>query len=932
LALPIAAAQPLPPVTVLDQAQAKQIAERYGWVTRQVDRYGRVIELQAIEDGIPRYYATHNLNAADSVSTDECWPGGSAGLALNGAGIELGIWDGGSVITAHSEFQGRAVQQDGASDASDHATHVGGTMIAAGLWPGGQGYPAGASKGMAWAANLNCYDWDNDESEAGSAAGGGLLVSNHSYGYLTGWEYGDFLGIECWYWFGDVTVSQVDDYRFGRYDQNAKTWDQIAYNNPRYLFVRSAGNDRTDDGPAPGEAYVWYQPGSGWVYAVGPARNPDGPWDCIEGAGIAKNGLTVGAVKDVIGGYGNAAGVEMTTFSSWGPADDGRIKPDLVGNGYELLSPVWREGNVDYWGVYSGTSMSAPNVTGSLGLLIQHWRATHANEEDMFSSTLKALVIHTADECGTAPGPDYSFGWGLLNTKRAAEVISADVAQPMTISELALNAGATRYIEIVTDGSSGELRATMCWTDPPGTPPAKTLDNPTKMLVHDLDMVIESAGGTRYYPWLLNRSSPSAPATTGDNDVDNVEQIVVTNPGARTFMLTITHEGNLPVGMQRFSLIITGATQITDRDCNGNSVPDNQDLANCDGSPWCSDCNGNGRLDTCDLQAGTSRDCNSNLVPDECEPDSDNDGFIDDCEACPHDPAKTMPGQCGCGVPDTDSDSDGVADCLDQCPGEPDLDSDADSVVDCRDGCPHDWTKTAPGKCGCGVPETDSDGDGTPDCLDECPEDATEIKAGLCGCGVPEVDTDADGSPDCIDPCPDDPWKNARTGPGECGCGSLETDGDQDGVPDCHDICVSDWDPYQLDTDGDGVGDACDNCPRVWNPDQVDDDRDGIGDACDKVIRRVRASQSGGSTQPQPGAPSESASEQPESPTDDQGTQDGGQQTSEQTDAQPARALCGGGLLGALPLVLGAMCGLRAARFGTSCVKTRRAARAVRRR
>jgi len=58
-------------------------------------------------------------------------------------------------------------------------------------------------------------------------------------------------------------------------------------------------------------------------------------------------------------------------------------------------------------------------------------------------------------------------------------------------------------------------------------------------------------------------------------------------------------------------------------------------------------------------------DCNQNGVPDQNEPDGDNDGAIDECESCPADPSKTEPGQCGCGQPDTDTDHDGVADCLD---------------------------------------------------------------------------------------------------------------------------------------------------------------------------------------------------------------------------------------------------------------------------
>jgi len=100
-------------------------------------------------------------------------------------------------------------------------------------------------------------------------------------------------------------------------------------------------------------------------------------------------------------------------------------------------------------------------------------------------------------------------------------------------------------------------------------------------------------------------------------------------------------------------------------------------------------------------------------------------GPANDC--CPNDPNKVDPGMCGCGVLDTDTDGDGVADCIDLCVNDP--------------------GKFTPGICGCGLSEVnidDTDGDGTPDCLDQCPRDPTRTKAGVCGCGV------ADTAPLCL--------------------------------------------------------------------------------------------------------------------------------------------------------------------------------------
>lgn len=139
------------------------------------------------------------------------------------------------------------------------------------------------------------------------------------------------------------------------------------------------------------------------------------------------------------------------------------------------------------------------------------------------------------------------------------------------------------------------------------------------------------------------------------------------------------------------------------------------------------------------------------------------------CEdACPADPAKVVPGLCGCGVADTDSDNDNVPDCL--------------------DSCPNDASVTAPGACGCGSTTADSDNDLTPDCADECPQDPGKIVAGECGCGVADVHSDADGVADCVDACPLDSGK--WTDAGACGCGVSDEDSNGDNVEDCFQVCV----------------------------------------------------------------------------------------------------------------------------------------------
>lgn len=127
---------------------------------------------------------------------------------------------------------------------------------------------------------------------------------------------------------------------------------------------------------------------------------------------VAKNILTVGAVNDVNGGYlplQGPASVQMTGFSSYGPTDDGRIKPDLVANGWLLLS-TWGEPN--YFAVIAGTSMAAPSVAGSLLLVQEHYEDMHGSDDFMRAATLKALAIHSADETGAADGPSRATAGG----------------------------------------------------------------------------------------------------------------------------------------------------------------------------------------------------------------------------------------------------------------------------------------------------------------------------------------------------------------------------------------------------------------------------------------------------------------------------------------------------------------------------------------
>jgi hypothetical protein len=197
-------------------------------------------------------------------------------------------------------------------------------------------------------------------------------------------------------------------------------------------------------------------------------------------------------------------------------------------------------------------------------LLNQHYKNLFGNTKDMLSSTIKAILINTADEAGNNLGPDYIFGWGLMNTATAAEKITESTTNSLAIKEELLLDSQTYTIQAVANGTE-PIKATIVWTDPAGTPISNittVLDNPTKMLVNDLDFKITNANGTEYFPWKLNGSNPTNAATNNTkNDTDNVEGISVgLLPAGTVVTLTVNHVGTLTNNEQWFSLVTSGLT------------------------------------------------------------------------------------------------------------------------------------------------------------------------------------------------------------------------------------------------------------------------------------------------------------------------------------------------------------------------------------
>ena len=230
-------------------AKAISMAKSKGWALTITSRDGRKGILMGVDVfGFPKYYITNNNTiAAATTRANQLWPGGETGLNLSGSSSnmknKLGIWDGGSVLGTHVELTGRITQKDIPTSVSDHATHVSGTMIASGVNP--------IAKGMAFGAQgMIAYDFNNDISEMFGEAQN-LVLSNHSYSVISGWNYNSTQS--RWEFYG--RPGDTEDYKFGYYSTDAQSLDSMAYNAPYYLIVKSAGNSHSETGPAVGQPY-----------------------------------------------------------------------------------------------------------------------------------------------------------------------------------------------------------------------------------------------------------------------------------------------------------------------------------------------------------------------------------------------------------------------------------------------------------------------------------------------------------------------------------------------------------------------------------------------------------------------------------------------------------------------------------------------------
>ncbi|MEZ6242736.1 MAG: S8 family serine peptidase [Phycisphaerales bacterium] len=421
---------------------------------------------------------------------------------LDGSGVTVLIYDAGTARSTHLDFSGRDTVID-ASGTNYHSTHVAGTV-------GGDGSVIFNNRGMAPGVSLISAGFEYDGSgtflytnpgdiEDDYAAGMtmGASISNNSIGSNVAPN-----GFPCSY--------------EGDYGLCAATIDNIIRGalGDHIVIFWSAGNERGG----------FQSCGATYNTSPPPANN--------------KNAITVGAL--------NSNDDSMTDFSSWGPSDDGRLRPVLAGPGCQSnddggVTSTDSASDTAYT-VLCGTSMSGPTLAGMGALIYEDFRLSFPAFPDPSNQLMKIWLCHTCVDLGN-PGPDYQYGYG------SARVVDAiDFMRTGRWIEESVDQGGVAAYTADIPASTPQLKITMAWDDPAGTP------NVNPNLVNNLDLVVISPSGVRHYPWTLNPSSPASPAVrTQVDNLNNIEQVVVDNPEAGLWRVEV-HGTSVPDGPQGFAL------------------------------------------------------------------------------------------------------------------------------------------------------------------------------------------------------------------------------------------------------------------------------------------------------------------------------------------------------------------------------------------
>ncbi len=444
------------------------------------------------------------------------YDGDGVTVAVADSGLDLGFVD-----LMHPDLDGRVdalFAYDGLEDASDehsHGTHCAG--IVAGNAALGQKDDDGAFYGLGVAPGAHIVAQRIFDGQ-------GNYRPPPSFEALTrdAVRSGAAVGSNSW---GDDTQ--------GRYDLSAAEFDAL---------VRDA------DALTPGDQQ----------YVLEFSAGNSGPGGRTIGSpAVAKNVIATGACQNnryTFGIYGEGQEV-MADFSSRGPCEDGRIKPDVVAPGTWIASlksqaageeNAWSPINDNYL-YQGGTSQAGPHASGACAVFIQWYRENRGGGTPS-PALVKAALINSADDMGTAlvptdpddpedpgevvgdtePVPNNDEGWGrinletLIDSERRFEMYDQS-------SELATGQVWEQRV-VVADGEP--LKVTLVYTDVPGLPAA------IPALVNDLDLELISPSGFVYRGNAFAEGE-STPGTPQGDRINNVEAVHLSTPPSGEWLVRV---------------------------------------------------------------------------------------------------------------------------------------------------------------------------------------------------------------------------------------------------------------------------------------------------------------------------------------------------------------------------------------------------------
>lgn len=296
----------------------------------------------------------------------------------------------------------------------------------------------------------------------------------------------------------------------GRYNVQSQSIDLLLRNEKQLLSLFSAGNS--------GGTQTGY---------------PDNYLTLNPSYGSAKNTL-------VVGRHGHPVWTSLA--SSYGPARDGRIKPDVVAQNNVHSAIAFND-----YATYQGSSQSTPAVSGAAALLVEHYRNINGGATPD-GALIKAVLMNTADYV-LVDGPTFASGYGLVNARRAAEVITASQTQSSEVENGAQVDISIPIPEQVDGKSISRVKVMLYWTDKEASPYASSA------LVNNLDLVVID-GAESHLPWVLDTtpSNVNLPASVGVDSLNNVEQVVIDLPASGTMTARVSGT-TIPFGPQEFHVV-----------------------------------------------------------------------------------------------------------------------------------------------------------------------------------------------------------------------------------------------------------------------------------------------------------------------------------------------------------------------------------------